>query len=69
MLNPKGKTPRPEWVQPYEPQWMEGQWVVIFAEKRDAQSALASMQADTHERLACAPYPDGSNCWYVGVLS
>jgi hypothetical protein len=69
MLNPVGKTEFPNWAMPYEPTWEGDQWIVVFPEKRDAKRGLLVMQMNMGApRLACAPYPDSSTAWYVGVL-
>lgn len=66
MLNPVGKTKRPDWANPYEPTWTGGQWVVVFPDEYSAKRGLLIMQPDA-PRLSAAPYPDGGNAWYVGV--
>lgn len=68
MLNPEGKTPRPEWTRPFVPTWTGDQWIVQFVSDHDASRGLLLMQVEEHApRLMAAPMPDGDG-WYVGVL-
>jgi len=68
MLDPEGKTPRPEWANPYVPTWYGDQWIVQFMDESQAKRALLLLQMEMHApRLMAAPMPDGDG-WYVGVV-
>lgn len=68
MLNPKGKPSQPDWVRPYQPFWIDGQWVVIFVDQDSAWNAMSVMKDNEGcPDLAMARYPDGGTLWYVGV--
>lgn len=69
MLNPNGRTPYPDWVNPYTAYWEEGQWIVILPDEHSAMQAWHTIANNPGApRLAVAPMPDGSNYWYVGVV-
>lgn len=68
MLNPKGRTPYPEWAAPYTAVW-HGQWIVVFPDEASARDGLKEMRENEDApALAPAPLPDSEIYWYVGVV-